>query len=226
MSKKKEDVCILVQARLNSTRIPQKMIKPFAGTTLLDIFFEKVVSSKIIPTENIILSAYEPEIKEIANKWGVNIFHRSEASANEELDPLVILEWHDKLPFKNMVSFQATHPLLKVETMEKFFLEYIKTDKQGLYGVFEKKTHYWNKEGVRIEGMSDEQKTFNTKYIDPIYEAAHCMTASELSLIKDGMFISKDFPSKANLFVMDELEAWDIDEPWQFEVGEKLYQAL
>lgn len=226
MSRNKEDVCIVVQARLNSTRIPQKMIKPFAGTTLLDIFFEKVVSSNIIPTENVIISAYEPEIKEIANKWGVNIFHRSEESANEEFDMPLILEYHDKLPYKHMVSFQATHPLLKRETMEKFYLEYINSDKVGLYGVFEKKNHYWDKNGNRIDCMSSEQKTFNTKYIEPIYEAAHCLVGTELSTIKEGRLMSKEFPNKANIYVVDEIEAWDIDEPWQFKVGERLYQTL
>ena len=226
MAKRKEDVCIVVQARLNSTRIPQKMIKPFAGTTLLDILFEKLVSSDIIPTENVIISAYDPEIKEIANKWGVNVFERSKASANEEHLLPLILEYHDKIPYKYMVSFQATHPLMKRETMEKFYLEYINSDKEGLYGVFEKKNHYWDKNGNRIECMSKAQDTFNTKFIDSNYEAGHCLTGTELSLIKDGKIISKDFPNKINPFVVDELEAWDIDEPWQFTVGEKLYETL
>ena len=36
------DIAIVIQARLGSKRIPQKMIKPFAGTTLTDIFLEKI----------------------------------------------------------------------------------------------------------------------------------------------------------------------------------------
>ena len=36
------DICILVQARLGSTRVPGKMLRPFAGTTLVDILFEKL----------------------------------------------------------------------------------------------------------------------------------------------------------------------------------------
>ena len=33
-------ICIIVQARLSSTRIPRKMIKPFGNTTLLDILLK------------------------------------------------------------------------------------------------------------------------------------------------------------------------------------------
>ena len=38
--KKIEDIAIVIQARLSSQRIPKKMIKPFAGTTLIDIFID------------------------------------------------------------------------------------------------------------------------------------------------------------------------------------------
>ena len=47
------DVCVIVQARLGSQRIPKKMIKPFAGSTLLDILFSKLTKSKVIPKDNI-----------------------------------------------------------------------------------------------------------------------------------------------------------------------------
>ena len=46
------DVCILVQARLGSQRVPGKMLRPFAGTTLVDILFKKfLLIWKLMPTE-------------------------------------------------------------------------------------------------------------------------------------------------------------------------------
>ena len=75
------EICVLVQARLGSTRVPGKMIRPFAGTTLVDILFEKLKSSKVIPTQNIYFSAHEEELKEIGKKHNINIFDRSEESA-------------------------------------------------------------------------------------------------------------------------------------------------
>ena len=46
-----DDIAIIIQARLGSKRIPQKMIKPFAGTTLTDIFLEKIKQCKSFPVE-------------------------------------------------------------------------------------------------------------------------------------------------------------------------------
>jgi CMP-N-acetylneuraminic acid synthetase len=65
----------------------------------------------------------------------------------------------------------------------------------------------------------------NTKAVEPTYEAAHVLYASRLDLIKENRFMG-DFEAEGGikLFQMDELEAFDIDEPWQFEVAEVLYE--
>ena len=63
-----KDICFVIQARLNSIRIPRKMIKPFSDTTLMDLGIQKVLDSKIIPEENFYVSVYEKELKDIAKE--------------------------------------------------------------------------------------------------------------------------------------------------------------
>ena len=58
MVKNIDDVCFIVQARLGSQRVPNKMIKPFADTTLVDIIIEKILKSNIIPKENFYSDAF------------------------------------------------------------------------------------------------------------------------------------------------------------------------
>ena len=218
-----KDVCVVVQARLSSERVPGKMLRNFAGTTLVDILFKKLKQSKIIPTPNIFFSAYEDELNEVGNKHGINIYHRSKQSAFSEGNPLSeIYEWHDKLPFKYVVLISACNPLLKIETIDSFFNSYLNSNKEGAFAVFEKKTYYWNKQGNSITDWGDST-IMNTKYIEPIYEAAHCLYASRLDIIKDGYWMDTTLPPSPELFVMNELETFDIDYEWQFKVGEKLY---
>ena len=224
--KNKEEVCLLVQARLGSQRVPGKMLRPFAGTTLVDILFEKLSKSKSIPKENIIFSAYEPELKEVANKYGINIFHRSEKSAFSEGNPLTeIYEWYNKLPYKYVILVSACNPLLKIETIDKFIQSFIDSEKEGGFAVFEKKTYYWDKYGKSITDWGDSN-IMNTKLVEPIYEAAHCLYASRMDIIGDGYWMDTNSPPTPELFVMDELEAFDIDYEWQFKLGEKLYENL
>ena len=58
--KNKKDICVLVQARLGSTRVPGKMLRPFTNTTLVDILLEKLSKSTVINKKDIIFAAYEP----------------------------------------------------------------------------------------------------------------------------------------------------------------------
>jgi N-acylneuraminate cytidylyltransferase len=217
------DICIIVNARLGSQRIPKKMIKPFNGSTLLDILLTKLTYSNI-PNQNIYLSAYENELKDIANKHSINIFSRSEKSSISEGEKIQdFFEWYNKLPFKYVIIVSACNPLLKIETIDNFIQSFIESNKEGAFAVFEKKTYYWDKNKINITDWKN-LPVMNTKFVDPVYEAAHCLYASRMDIIGEGMWMSTKGPDDVKLFVMEELEAFDIDEPWQFKVAEQLYK--
>lgn len=217
------DILFIVEARLHSSRMHQKMIRPFANTTLLDLALSKLTSLDLIPKQNLYLSAYEDEIKAIGRKHGVNIFERSKKSANAE-DLQTIKEWHDKLPFKYVIVINSCTPLIKTETITNFITSFIESEYEGAFSVFKKQTYYWNKNGKMITDWPEGQQMFNTKFVDPIYEAAHVLYASRTDLIKKGYFITDKVPVEPHLFVMNELEAFDIDYEWQFKVAEQLYK--
>ena len=220
------DICIVVNARLDSQRAPRKMIKPFAGSTLIDVLFCKLKQSKIIPNENIYLSAYDNELKEIADKHSVNIFNRSKKSSASEGEKIQdFLEWHDKLPFKYVILISACNPLVKIKTIDNFIKSFINSDKEGAFAVFKKKTYYWDKNKINITDWKG-LPVMNTKFVDPVYEAAHCLYASRMDIIKDGYWMDSCSPPQPELFVMDELESLDIDYEWQFELAELIYKKL
>jgi len=223
-NKKIEDICVLVQARMGSQRVPGKMLRPFAETTLTDILFDKLSQSTILPKSNIYFSAYEDELKEVAKKHNINVFHRSKDSAFAETDMKLIYEWHDKLPFKYVVLISACNPLLTIETIDGFLKSFIESNKEGAFAVFEKKTYYWDKSGKPITDWKNAS-IMNTKLVEPIYEAAHCLYASRLDIINKGYWMDTNYPPQPELYVMKELEAFDIDYEWQFQLGEQLYKT-
>ena len=228
MINKIDDIAFIVQARLNSQRVPRKMIKPFSDTNLFGLILDKLLSSEIIPSENIIASVHEDELFEEANtKRNIRTFKRSYDSANNDNDLKKIYEWHDKLPHKYCILISGCNPLLSVSTIDAFVRQFVEQEEENLFAVFEKKTYYWNKEGALITPWPKDQTIMNTKAVDPVYEAAHVLYASRMDLIKDYKFMG-DFTKEGGikLFKMDELEAFDIDEPWQFEVGEVFYDKF
>ena len=112
--------------------------------------------------------------------------------------------------------------MLKIETIDSFVESFLNSDKEGGFAVFEKKTYYWNKNSKPITDWNGAT-IMNTKLVEPIYEAAHCLYASRMDIIQGGYWMDTKSPPEPELFVMDELEAFDIDYNWQFELGEKLW---
>ena len=226
MMKKPEEVAVIVQARLSSERVPQKMIRPFAGTTLLDIFLEKVKRSQVIKPENFYLAVHENELKEIGNKHKAQIFHRSKKSANSEGTPLgELYEWWDKIPFKYAVLINACAPMLTIQTIDRFISEYINSEADGMFGVTEKKNYFWNKNGKMITNWPSDQECMNTKFVEKTYEAAHCLYAGRLDKIGEGIWMG-DFRKTGDisLFEMKEEEVLDIDYPWEFKAYEAVFE--
>lgn len=222
-----KDIAFFIQARTQSTRVPNKMLRAFANSNLFEIAINKILSSSFIPKENFYLSIMDQELINIANKYNVNYFVRSEESVQEPVTIQKALEWHDKLPFKYFVIINACNPLLKVETIEAFTKAFLETNSNGLFGVFEKKTFLFNNDGIMLNRFFGEDKylaTLETKYVETCYEAAHSLYAGSTEDIANGIYMgSFKKVGDPNFFVMKEIECFDIDWPWQFEVAEKLY---
>lgn len=217
------DILFIVQARLSSQRVPQKMIRPFAGTTLVDIVLQKVVTSTI-PLDNFWLSVHEPELVKIGKEYGVNIYHRSEKSARSEGWPLTdIYEWHN-LPYKYVILISACNPLLQRSTIEMFTEAFVNSYLPSLFAVVIKKQYYWNGTCDCITPLPDNERIMNTKKVETTYEAAHCLYAGPMDIIPKGYFMGDFTRGNPALYPIPELEAFDIDYEWQFKVGEQLYQ--
>ena len=220
------DVCVIIQARLTSERVPNKMTKPFGNTSLFEIGCKKLLDSDIIPKENIYVSVYEQELVDIANKCGVNIFNRSQESAlfDGNGSVSIMYDWWDKLPFKYVVLVSVCLPFLQLETIENFYKEYLNVDKNGMLAVMRKKTYYWDENKELITKRFEKSGNMNTKVVETTYEAAHCLYAGKMELIGNGIWMGDFTKNEIELFPVDEKECFDIDYEWQFEYGQKLYK--
>lgn len=224
MSKNIHDVLFVTQARLESERVPGKMIRPFAGSNLLDILINKVKKSKIIPLANFYLSVHDDELIDLGNRHGIMTFQRSKESALAENNISSMFEWWNKLEFKYVILLSACNPLLSIETIDKFVEHFLDSDKEGCFGVISKKQYFWNHSKEMISDWPEHQKIMNTKYMNVTYEAAHCLYASRMDIIGQGYWMDKNTPPNPELFVIEnEIETFDIDYEWQFEVAEQLF---
>lgn len=221
--KKIEDVCFIIQARLNSKRMPNKMILPFGGSTLLDIVISKLVNSKLIPNENVYVALYDDELKNIASKYPVNIFHRSDASVSETKEPRVVSEWSYKLKHKWFITVNACAPLLSVDTINEFVSSFLNSNSKSMFAVHRTKNFYWDSSGTLITKYPG---SLDTKLVDVTFEAAHCLYAGNKEDLSNNIYLGDFTPNYPELYDVHPSETIDIDEEWQFKAAEVLYNNI
>lgn len=227
MNKNLKDIAVVIHGRMGSTRIPTKLVNNFAGTTLLDIVLNKLVNSKTISNEQIILTVPEQKLITIGEKYPIRIHKRSVESAKTEDDIKLIHEWINEYDFKYYIMVNACCPLLSIDTIHSFLKAFISSPYPGLFGVMEKKNMFWDDNHNIIVGTPKNDKTPNTKSTPHTYEAAHCLYGGSVSNLKKGIHMGNfTGPTDPCLFVVEEKECFDIDWPWQFKYCEILYKNL
>lgn len=224
--KNKNEIAVIIFARLNSERIPQKMIRPFANTSLIEIALKKLLALETISRDNMYLFAHEEELTSVAKRLGVNVLERSNKSANAESCLQEIHEWHSRVDYKYVVTFNACVPFLETSTIDSFITHYMKSSHEGLFGVIEKKNYFWDEKGNLLTLAPEAKQAPNTKTAAHVYEAAHTLYASKVEWIKEGIWLgSFQKQNDPELFLIEEKETFDIDYPWQFEYAEAIYKA-
>lgn len=222
--KNKKDVGLIVQARLSSQRCHRKMVRNFAGTTLIDIMLSKLKKSKI-SNKNIYISVHEEELVGICKKYPFNIFERSKVSADSEGASVTeIFEWWNKIPFKNIIMVNACCPFLKVSTIDRFYQDYLDIPNNGMFAVYNKKNYFWNTSNELITPFN---RSMNTKTLDQVKEAAHALYAGNLEDMGKNVWMG-DLTKPGDVYLWDkveERECLDIDYEWQFDMCETLYKG-
>ena len=211
----------LVAVRSGSVRVQNKNIKPFAGSSLLEI---KLNQLKRIPNlDGIVVNSNSDEMLKIASGLGCEIVKRDEYYASNAVSMSDV--------YKNMAEnfngdvvayINVTNPLLKDETIVKA----IETYKKFM-------------EGNSFDSLNSAHliKEFMFKDNLPInYDLRHQPRSQDLpdiaalnfaiSIIsREKMIECKNVVGyKPNIYIIDEVEATDIDNPIDFEFAEFVYK--
>jgi CMP-N-acetylneuraminic acid synthetase len=209
-------ICIVINARVNSSRCYKKMIEPIGNTCLIEIILEKLKKSNI-PKKDIFIASPDEEIKEITNKHNFNFIKRSVESNNEETDIRIIFEWYKKLQdiYTHVLIINPCLPLLKIETINKFY-NFCKTEKyDSIFSIKENKNYFFYKNKKPI---NFKPGILNTKFVEPLIEGGHCLYLTKLEDIKNDNYLGK-FVDESNpyLYKINEDELYDIDYQYQFD---------
>ena len=210
-------ICIVINARVNSSRCYKKMIHPIGNTSLLEIILTKLKKSDI-PKKDIYIASPDQEIEDIANKHDIHFIKRSKESNDEEFDIRIILEWYKELidKYTHVILINPCVPLLKIKTINEFYNFCINNEYDRIFSIKENKNYFFN---TSNKPLNFTPGILNTKYVNPILEGGHCLYLTKLEDIKNDNYLGK-FKDVSNpyLYKINNDELYDIDYQYEFDI--------
>lgn len=209
----------LIPVRSGSMRVKNKNIRPFAGSSLLEIKIEQLKRIKGI--DGIVVNSNSDEMLEIAKNMGVETVKRDEYYASNEVSiNEVYKNIAENMSCDVVLYAHATNPIIKDETIEKCINEYINNiDKyDSLNTVNLVKEFMWlNGQPINY----DPNKKPRSQDLPNIISLNLAISI----ISRDIMIERKDLLGyKPNFYLIDDFEAVDIDNEIDFTFAEFLYK--
>ena len=209
----------LIPVRAGSQRVKNKNIKPFAGSSLLEIKVKQLLRIKEL--DGVIVNSESDEMLDIAKSLGAETFKRDEyfasstVSINEVYKNIAETTQADIIVYAN-----ATNPLLKNESVSSAINAFLNKDLKydTLNSVHLIKEFMWL-DGKPINyDLNNMPKSQN---LPNIYALNFALNIFERQYAIDNASIVGKYPL---LFELDAVEATDIDNEIDFDFAEFMYK--
>lgn len=211
----------LVAVRSGSQRVVNKNIRPFAGSSLLEI---KLKQLKRIPNlDGVIVNSNDDEMLDIARRLGCETVKREEKYASNQVSMSDVYRNMAENFNADVVAYiNVTNPLLKDKTIINAIEEYKKLEEQH---------DSLNSAHLIKEFLFKDNLPIN-------YDLRHQPRSQDLpdiaalnfavSIIsRENMIECKNVVGyRPNIYLIDEVEATDIDNQIDFDFAEFMYKRL
>lgn len=217
-----KSISIVINARLQSSRLPNKMILPFSKTTLINIALEKI--NNLMFFQHRFLAIYDDQLRKEGKKYkNIEIINRD---YNEVRKGIVKLEdrflYFQSIPTDYIFLLNPCCPLTSFDTIKKAFDYFQETNYESYTSVIE--TRDWIFE---LDSNCITRKDYTnvaTNKGDVFYKATHMFhIVNRKRFLKDKILwtFTKNDP---HCISISEDEYVDIDNYREFKIAEYLYE--
>ena len=218
-----KEISILVNARLQSSRVLSKMTRPFGGTTLLRIALEKL--NKLSFAKHRFLCVAEEDLLQYAEGLdNIEVLWRdSKAVTKGDVGPACFGHYY-KIPTDWFMFMNACHPFTTVETYQKAYAYFQNTDYNAYTSVTQNKDWIFDADGEPL--TNKDPKNLGSKQGNYAYKANHAFhIVNKPFFMQTGYLhweMKKDSP---HVIPIPEEQTFDIDTETDFQICEYLYKA-
>ncbi len=220
-----KSVSVVVNARAASSRVPEKLIRPFAGTTLLDIALDKLNGLDFF--ENRFLAAADREIiskLDPARHPNVRLLERSSDAVKKGVNPLQVTFAHyRRVPSDYIFVMNPCLPMLRPDTIKKAFDHFQSTDFSSYTAVVKTGDWIFDAEGRALTN-SDPRNVTTNKNVS-FFKGCHAFHIHSRKVFEESGLLWTFGVGDPHLIEIDPDDAVDVDTPHEFALAERIYAA-
>lgn len=209
----------LVAVRSGSQRVVNKNIRPFAGSSLLEI---KLNQLKRIPNiDGIVVNSNDDKMLEIASNMGCEVVKRDEYYASNQVSMSEVYRNMAENVNADVIAYiNATNPLLNDRTIVQAIENYKKNISQydSLNSAHLIKEFLFKQNLPINYDLRHQPRSQDLPDISALNFAINIISREKMIECKNVVGY------KPNIYIIDEVEATDIDNPIDFDFAEFVYK--
>ena len=215
-------ISVVTNARLGSTRVPNKLMRPFADSSLIEIALAKL--NKMDFFEHRYLAVGEKELMSLAAKYpNVEILKREADAIKPGVNPLsVTFEHYLRVPSDYVFVFNPCLPCITIETIRKAFDYFQSTDYNSYTAVVPTGDWIFDSEGNALTNSDPRNATTNKNRT--FLKGCHAFHIVNKEFFRAQGILWTFAPNDPHLVRIAEAEAVDVDTPAEFDLAEKIYR--
>ena len=210
----------IIHARKDSTRCPNKHLRPLGNTTLIDIALDKL--SKLDLDEKY-LAVYDQELKDKVID-GVKILHREYESVAPGNAPHNVMYKHlENVESDYIVNLNPCQPFLKVDKLQQIITLFKYSNFDSMITAKRERNFYWDDDKNPINFKpNDRLSTTTGPWIDV---ATHSLVIYKKQYMLENWELFPNTKHNPYPFVIDwsEKELLDVDTEIDFKLVESYY---
>lgn len=218
----KKTISVVINARLGSTRVPQKLVRPFSSTNLIEIALSKLNEMHFF--EHRFLAVAEDELKLLGKKYSnVEILERDLSAVKKGVNPIeVTFEHYLRVPSDYIFVFNPCLPCLKIDTVRKAFDYFQETNFNSYTAVIPTGDWIFDSQGNALTNSDPLNATTNKNVI--FLKGCHAFHIINKNFFSENGVLWTFNLDDPHLIEIPEHEAVDVDTENEFTLAEIIYK--
>lgn len=217
-----KSVSVVINARLGSTRVSQKLVRPFAGSSLIEIALSKLNQMDFF--EHRYLAVAETELINISMAYpNVEILQRNPTAVKKGVNPLTVtFEHYLRVPSDFVFVFNPCLPCISVETIRNAFDYFQSTDYNSYTAVIPTGDWIFDSDGKALTNSDPRNVTTNKDLT--FLKGCHAFHIINKAFFQKQKILWTFTQNDPHPVRVPEEEAVDVDTPAEFELAENIYR--